>query len=158
MSGKEHLYTLKVKWTGNLGTGTSGYRNYSRNHEIQAPGKPVISGSSDPAFRGDPDKYNPEDLFVSTLSTRHMLWYLHLCSASQITVVAYEDVPVGLMVEDEKGSGRFKKVTLRPSVVIKEKEKLELAESLHHEAHAYCFITGSVNFGIDCLPKISIIR
>jgi len=63
-----------VRWTGNQGSGTSAYRAYSRNHEISAAGKPVVPASSDPAFNGDPGRYNPEDLLVASLSGCHMLW------------------------------------------------------------------------------------
>ncbi len=156
MSVKEHNYTVNLKWTGNLGAGTKKYTGYSRDHEIQADGKPLILGSSDPSFRGDPTKYNPEDLFVSTLSSCHMLWFLHLCTVNKITVVAYEDNPKGIMMEDEKGSGRFKTVTLYPSIVIKEKEKVALANELHHQAHDYCFIANSVNFEVLCEPTTTI--
>lgn len=152
MSAKEHTYTVNLNWTGNLGEGTKKYTGYSRDHEIQANGKPLILGSSDSSFRGDPARYNPEDLFVSTLSSCHMLWFLHLCTVNKITVVAYEDNPKGIMIEDEKGSGRFKTVTLFPSVVIKEKEKIALANQLHHQAHEYCFIANSVNFEVLCEP------
>ena len=152
MSAKEHTYTVNLNWTGNLGEGTKKYTGYSRDHEIQANGKPLILGSSDSSFRGDPARYNPEDLFVSTLSSCHMLWFLHLCTVNKITVVAYEDNPKGIMIEDDKGSGRFKTVTLFPSVVIKEKEKIALANQLHHQAHEYCFIANSVNFEVLCEP------
>jgi hypothetical protein len=56
----EHRYSVSVTWSGNLGSGTSGYRDYSRNYEIGAEGKPVIPGSADPAFRGDRTRWNPE--------------------------------------------------------------------------------------------------
>lgn len=156
MSAKEHTYTVDLKWTGNLGEGTKKYSGYSRNHEIQADGKPLIHGSSDPSFRGDPTRYNPEDLFVSTLSSCHMLWFLHLCTVNKITVVTYEDSPKGIMIEDKKGNGRFKIVTLYPSVVIKEKEKVDLANKLHNQAHEYCFIANSVNFEVLCEPMTTI--
>lgn len=157
MAVKEHTYSVNLKWTGNLGEGTKKYTAYSRDHEIQAAGKPLILGSSDPSFRGDPEKYNPEDLFVSTLSSCHMLWYLHLCTVNKITVVSYEDNPKGIMTEDDKGSGRFKTVTLFPTVVIKE-DKIALAERLHHQAHNYCFIANSVNFEVACEPTTSILE
>ena len=141
---KKHHYTLSMTWTGNLGTGTSSYRGYSRNHEIQAEGKPVVPGSSDPSFRGDPTRYNPEELFVSTLSSCHMLWVLHLCSVNKITVVAYEDQPSGTMVERKDGSGYFEEVVLRPKVSILEADKAGLLDKLHHQAHKLCFIANSV--------------
>ena len=153
---KKHQYQIQVKWTGNLGKGTKDYKSYSRNHEILANGKSIIPGSSDPSFRGDADRYNPEDLFVSTLASCHMLWYLHLCSVNKITVVAYQDNTIGTMLEKEDGSGAFEKVVLRPSITILEKDKEDLAISLHHEAHEKCFIANSVNFPVDCEPIILI--
>ncbi|MEM1119041.1 MAG: OsmC family protein [Bacteroidota bacterium] len=156
MRAKEHNYSIGLKWTGNLGKGTKKYTAYSRDHEIQAFGKPLILGSSDPSFRGNPQRYNPEDLFVSTLSSCHMLWYLHLCTVNKITVIAYEDSAKGVMLEAENGSGRFKRVTLFPSVVIKENDKIDLATKLHQQAHDYCFIANSVNFEVACEPTIMV--
>ena len=158
MATKEHSYTINLKWTGNLGKGTKRYSAYSRDHEIFAAGKQLIQGSSDPSFRGDPTRYNPEELLVSTLSSCHMLWYLHLCTVNKITVIAYEDAAKGIMVEQENGSGYFKKVTLYPSIIIKEADKIELAKSIHHQAHEYCFIANSVNFEVTCEPIIKIER
>src|SRR3954469_19424294 len=94
---KEHHYSVKVNWTGNLGTGTSNYRAYNRNHEITAEGKPMIPGSSDPAFRGDKSRYNPEEMLVASLSTCHMMWYLHFCSDAGIVVTDYHDNATGTM-------------------------------------------------------------
>ncbi|MDT7585083.1 MAG: hypothetical protein QOE32_2633, partial [Pseudonocardiales bacterium] len=70
---RAHRYTVEVTWTGNTGTGTSGYRDFSRDHEVRGDGKPVLPGSSDPAFRGDPGRYNPEELLVAALSQCHLL-------------------------------------------------------------------------------------
>ena len=151
---KKHQYTITTKWTGNLGTGTKDYKSYSRNHEIIATGKPMIPGSSDPSFRGDSSRYNPEDLFVSTIASCHMLWYLHLCTINHITVVSYEDKTEGTMTEATNGSGQFEKVTLHPMIIIQEKDKIDLATILHQEAHKFCFIANSVNFPILCEPSI----
>ena len=87
---RDHTYVVTVTWTGNRGTGTSAYRDYARAHDLSAPGKPTIPGSSDPAFRGDRTRYNPEELLVASISSCHMLWYLHLCSAEGILVQSYE--------------------------------------------------------------------
>lgn len=153
MPSKEHAYSVQVRWTGNLGEGTSGYRNYSRNHEVTAEGKPVIPASSDPAFRGDPTRYNPEELLVASLSACHMLWYLHLCSRAGISIAGYIDNAVGTMVETSEGGGHFKEVVLRPEVSI-EKGDATTASQLHKEAHRLCFISRSVNFPVRCQPTI----
>lgn len=151
---KEHKYTIEVKWTGNLGKGTQSSAGYARDHEINKKASHVILGSSDPAFRGSPERYNPEELLLSTLSSCHMLMYLHFCSQNQITVVDYLDNAVGIMEEDEKGSGRFISATLKPCIKILEKDKFEKASHLHHQSHEYCFIANSINFPVNVEPEI----
>src|SRR5688500_20281061 len=121
----QHQYTIKTIWTGNRGAGTSEYKAYDRSHVISIDGKADIQGSSDAAFRGDKTKHTPEELFVSSLSTCHMLWYLHLCSVNAVVVTAYVDHAKGLMDEDAKGSGRFTEVTLNPIVTVKENEMID---------------------------------
>lgn len=147
---QEHHYQLTIKWTGNNGTGTSGYRDYERSHNIIKDGKPIIQASSDPAFRGDRSKYNPEELLVASLSSCHMLWFLHLCADEGIIVMDYIDNPTGTMIETENGGGKFKEVILNPLVTITNKPELEKLENLHHKAHELCFIANSVNFPVFC--------
>lgn len=147
---KKHQYAVTVKWTGNTGTGTSGYRNYERQHEISAgTKKPLIAGSSDPAFRGDPTRWNPEELLVASLSACHKLWYLHLCSTAGIIVVDYTDCAEGIMEESADGSGRFQIVTLHPKVTVAAGCDVVKAQELHKPAHAMCFIANSVNFTVQ---------
>ena len=86
-----HRYEVSVTWTGNLGKGTSGYRDYSRDYAIGAEAKPIILGSSDPTYRGDRSRWNPEELLVASLSACHKLWYLHLAAEAGIIVTAYSD-------------------------------------------------------------------
>lgn len=153
---REHKYTIEVTWTGNLGMGTDSYTAYTRDHAIKKNGAHPIEGSSDPAFRGNPNRYNPEELLLSTLSSCHMLVYLHLCAVNGITVTAYQDQPEGVMLEDENGSGRFVSAVLKPVIGILEEKKLAEAMALHEQAHKTCFIANSVNFKIDIEPEISI--
>jgi organic hydroperoxide reductase OsmC/OhrA len=149
MLQKTHHYTLQLNWTGNKGVGTSAYDAYTRDHEFSADGKKiVIPGSSDPSFRGDPTRYNPEELLLASLSSCHMLWFLHLCSTHKIQVIAYEDEPVGTMLETKSGSGHFTEVILRPRVKVATAAMLEKITELHHEANKYCFIANSVNFPV----------
>ncbi|MCG8360651.1 MAG: OsmC family protein [Kiloniellales bacterium] len=149
-----HDYATSIVWTGNLGDGTSSYEAYGRQHEISCVGKPPIQGSSDPAFKGDPSRYNPEDLLVASLSACHMLWYLHLCAKAGVTVVDYRDEAQGQMAEERTGGGRFTNVVLRPVVTITAESDRQKAHELHHPAHANCFIASSVNFPVRCEPKI----
>src|ERR1700678_364097 len=116
--GRRHSYAVTVTWTGNEGTGTSGYRDYARSHEISSTGKSTIAGSSDPAFRGDRGRWNPEDLLVASLSACHKLWYLHLCAQAGVAVASYIDNAEGVMEETTDGSGRFERVLLRPQVKV----------------------------------------
>ena len=154
MSEKQHHYRSVVTWTGNTGTGTSGYRAYERAHRISAPGKADILGSSDPTFRGDTSCWNPEDLLVASVSACHMLWYLHLCAVGGITVLEYRDEPEGVMIENADGSGRFASVVLRPAIRLAPGSDKAKALALHREAHAKCFIANSVNFPITAEPSI----
>jgi organic hydroperoxide reductase OsmC/OhrA len=156
---KEHHYQLTATWTGNLGSGTSDYRAYSREYEIAVPGgqkRVPIPGSSDPAFRGDGSRYNPEELLVAALSGCHMLWVLHLCAEAGIVVTAYEDSPIGTMHENQDGSGEFTAVVLHPRMTIADGSQIEQARSLHHRAHQMCFIARSVNFRVSHEPEIVI--
>jgi organic hydroperoxide reductase OsmC/OhrA len=153
---KTHHYQVTVEWTGNTGSSTSGYRNYERRHEISAGAqKPTIAGSSDPNFRGDATRWNPEELLVASLSACHKLWYLHLCSAAGIAVVSYVDHAEGVMEETPDGSGRFVRVVLHPRVSLAPGADMEKARELHRAAHAKCFIANSVNFPVQTEPEIS---
>ena len=152
----EHSYQITLTWTGNKGQGTSDYRAYDRAYEIEVTGKPTITGSSDPAFRGDRTKYNPEELFVAAISSCHMLWYLHLCADAEVVVISYRDRAWGKMCQQDKG-GRFTEVILKPKVVIGPNSDLQKAEQLHHKAHEHCFIANSVNFPIICQPLVNLV-
>lgn len=151
---KTHQYTINTIWTGNTGTGTASYRSYERSHELSGNGKSqLIPASSDPAFRGDASRYNPEELLVASLSSCHMLWYLHLCSEAGVIVTGYEDAASGVMEETADGGGQFVEVTLHPHVTIADAAMMAKAEALHEQAHHFCFIARSVNFPVNCKPS-----
>jgi organic hydroperoxide reductase OsmC/OhrA len=156
MAHREHRYAVRVDWTGNLGTGTSGYRAYSRDHTIGAGAKPAIPGSSDPAFRGDPARWNPEDMLVASLSACHQLWYLHLCATAGIVVTAYADEAEGVMEEGPDGGGQFSSVVLRPRVTLAPGSDAAKALALHHDAAEKCFIARSVNFPVRHEPAVEV--
>lgn len=151
---KQHTYSCELHWTGNDGQGTKSYSSYRRDHVIQCTGKPEIPASSDPSFRGDRTRYNPEELLVASLSSCHMLWYLHLCAVNKITVLEYRDSAEGKMRENPDGSGEFVSVTLNPQVLIAEKDKEGSATELHHKAHSLCFISRSVNFPVEVTSRV----
>ncbi|NTY92969.1 OsmC family protein [Pseudomonas putida] len=157
MADKVHEYDVQVTWTGNEGAGTSSYRGYSRAHVITATGKIPIEGSSDPSFRGDSTRWNPEELLLASLSACHKLWYLGLCAEAGVVVVTYEDNAQGTMVEESHGAGQFTSVVLRPRVVLAPGSEIEKAQTLHQVAHEKCFIARSVNFPVSHAPDISVI-
>ena len=153
---RTHHYAIDLQWTGNYGSGTSDYRAYGREHIIAAEGKSAsIQGSSDPGFRGDRTRYNPEELLVASLSSCHMLWFLHLCSDAGIVVTSYEDRARGEMRENPDGAGEFVRVLLQPRVVITDATRIPEAIRLHGEAHGKCFVARSVNFPVEHQPEVS---
>jgi organic hydroperoxide reductase OsmC/OhrA len=156
MSGSAHRYDVEVAWTGDRGEGTASYRAYGRDHEVTAEGRPAIAGSSDPAFRGDPERWNPEQLLVASLSQCHLLEYLHQCAVAGVVVLAYEDRAEGVMEETEDGGGRFIEVTLRPVVTVADASMTETARELHARAHDLCFIASSVNFPVRHEPAVRV--
>jgi organic hydroperoxide reductase OsmC/OhrA len=151
----EHRYQLQLTWRGNLGSGTSSYGAYSRAHEFRAEGKPALPGSSDPGFRGDADRYNPEELLLAALAGCHMLWFLHLSADAGIVVHGYEDQPSGVMAVAACGGGRFREALLRPAVTLAAATDAARLAQLHQRAHELCFIANSVNFPVRCEPLVA---
>ena len=145
---KVHEYKVGLLWTGNRGNGTATYKSYERTYTQHVAGKPDLLGSSDPAFRGDPSRYNPEELLVAALSSCHMLWFLHLCSEAGVSVVDYTDHAKGVMEELADGGGRFTEVVLHPTVTVASSPMLAQVDRLHEEAHRKCFIANSCNFPV----------
>lgn len=152
---EEHHYEVTVSWTGNLGEGTTGYRKYSRNHEIEAPGVPKLLGSADPTFHGDESRWNPEQLLLSALTQCHMMSYFHVASAAGVVVTEYTDHAEGTLKLNRDGSGEFIAATLHPRVVVAAEDQVELARTLHRDAAGACFIGRSVNFPVNHEPEIT---
>jgi organic hydroperoxide reductase OsmC/OhrA len=154
MAHQQHTYEVEVKWTGNTGAGTVSYTGYERAYELRSGDrKPPIFGSSEPAFRGDATRWNPEELLVGALASCHKLWYLHLCADAGVVVTEYVDRASGVM-ELGGGSGRFRQVVLRPRVTIAKGSDPALAARFHDDAHAKCFIAKSVNFEVQHQSEI----
>lgn len=151
---RTHRYAVRTVWTGNRGEGTATYRGYARDHVVSAAGKADIAASSDPAFRGDAARWNPEELLVASLSGCHQLWYLSLCAEAGVVVLAYEDAAEGVMAEEAGGAGQFVSVMLRPRVTIAAGGDVDAALALHERAHAMCFIARSVNFPVGCDAEV----
>jgi organic hydroperoxide reductase OsmC/OhrA len=154
----EHHYRVRAEWTGDRGTGTSGYRDYDRLVTLRIPGKPDLAASSDKPFRGDPARWNPEDMLLAALSECHLLAYLHACVGAGVVVVDYEDDASGVMTEDGKGGGAFTEVVLRPRVTVAAASMISAADAAHHQAHEWCFIANSVNFPVRVEPQVTVVR
>ncbi|MEO8149423.1 MAG: OsmC family protein [Bacteroidia bacterium] len=148
----EHHYKLATKWHGNRGTGTSHVSDYDRSHTITVGNKPELNLTTDDATHGDKSKLNPEDLLVSAISSCHMLSYLYLCAKSRVVIIEYTDNATGTMIENSKGGGQFKEVTLNPVFTVTESSMIKKAIALHHKAHEICFIANSVNFKVIVNP------
>ena len=144
----KHAYRLQTTWTGNSGQGTSTYTGYERSHTIQIEGKQDLLASSDPAFRGDRSRHNPEELLLAALSSCHMLSYLHLCVKAGVVVTDYTDQAEGIMEETPNGGGHFTQVILKPIVTVSQAHMIEIANALHKKANELCFIASSVNFPV----------
>lgn len=155
MSLGDHHYALTATWTGNQGTGTSGYRDYSRDTTIEVVGKPDLLASADKPFRGDPERWNPEDMLLASLSECHLLSYLYACVNAGVIVVSYRDQATGTMREDGHGGGAFTEVTLHPEVVVAEASMIEAAQKAHAQANAMCFIANSMNFPVRHEPTVT---
>jgi organic hydroperoxide reductase OsmC/OhrA len=140
----QHQYRLTLRWTGNRGSGTSGYRAYGREHEVRADGRPILLGSSDPVFRGNAERWNPEQLLLAAAAQCHLLSYLHVAAVSGVVVTDYVDSPTAVMTEDGAGGGRFTDITLHPVVTVAAADQVQTAQELHAEASQKCFIAASL--------------
>ena len=138
----KHLFQARLSWQEQKGN------RYTKNHTISLDGKPDLNVSAAKAFKGDPSRYNPEDLLLSSLASCHMMSYLYVCNQNGIEVVSYTDTAVATLEVTADGSGRFIEAKLFPKVIIKQKVKVALALSLHQKANELCFIANSCNFPI----------
>jgi organic hydroperoxide reductase OsmC/OhrA len=145
---KQHRYTVTVEWTGNRGEGTASYRSYDRDHEVSAEHTPSISGSSDPAFRGNPSRWNPEQLLVASAAQCHLLSYLHHAATNDVVVTDYVDHPTAVLTEDDAGGGRFTEIVLHPLVTVADAAMVETAQRLHHDANRTCFVASTLNLPV----------
>ncbi|MFB7911146.1 MULTISPECIES: OsmC family protein [unclassified Kitasatospora] len=152
---RQYEYSAELHWTGNRGTGTSDYRAYSRDVEVSVEGLPGILGSADPAFHGDPARWNPEQLLLVSLAQCHLLSYLHQCAVNGVVVTSYADRPAGTMTVTQEGV-RFTSVVLHPRVEVAEPGMVERALGLHGAANRGCFIANSVNFPVRHEAEVTV--
>lgn len=148
-----HDFAVSVEWLGNRGEGTSGPRAFGREHRVTVPGKPALEASAARAFRGDADRWNPEEELVAALAQCHLLSYLFVATRAGVVVVDYRDEASGTLRVEPDGSGRMTEVVLRPVVTIEAGDEA-LAHELHAEARRLCFIANSVAFPVRHEPRI----
>ncbi len=151
----QHTYDLTITWTGNRGPGTTGIKDYDRDHTVDAEGPPTILGTADPSFLGDPSRWNPEQLFVSSISQCHMLWYLGLCASAGVVVSEYVDHATGTLSAERGQVARFTEVVLRPRIVVTSPDMVEKATALHEKANEKCFIAQSVTCPVRHEPVVT---
>jgi organic hydroperoxide reductase OsmC/OhrA len=156
---RTHTYSIRNEWTGNNGKGTAAYTAYSRNHKLGAPNKAAsIECSSDPLFRGDPARYNPEELLLGAISGCHMLWFLHMCADAGIVVNRYIDNATATMDEEGSGAAQFREAILSPVATITDSSRLREADRLHENVHKMCAIARSVNFPVIVRPRTEVVK
>ncbi|MGO3885313.1 MAG: OsmC family protein [Mycetocola sp.] len=152
----QHHYRVQIEWTGNRGSGTSGYRDYDRDLVLNAAGKQQILSSADAAFHGDKTRWNPEELLLAALAECHMLSYLHAAMRSGVVVVGYTDSATAAMESRSDGSGAMTEAVLYPQVTIADESMREAAETAHADAHRMCFIANSVSFPVRHVATITV--
>jgi organic hydroperoxide reductase OsmC/OhrA len=131
---------------------------YSRRHLLRFDGGIEIVGSSSPQVvpvpLSDPSAVDPEEAFVASLSSCHMLWFLSIAASQKFCVDRYFDAAIGVMAKNAQGKMAMTLVTLRPEVQFSSNPTptCEQIEQMHHAAHEACFIANSVKTEVRCEP------
>jgi organic hydroperoxide reductase OsmC/OhrA len=151
-----HQYSAQVLWQRDgqefLGN------HYSRRHLLRFDGGAEVIGSSSPHVvpvpHSDPAGVDPEEAFVASLSSCHMLWFLSLASRQGFVVERYTDDARGVMARNAAGKMAMITVTLQPEVIFSGSKQptREQLDALHHQAHEECFIANSVTTEVRCEP------
>ena len=154
-----HEYTARIEWQRHAPEPFTDNR-YHRGHRLLFDGGAELMGSSSPAVvplpMSDAAAVDPEELFVASLSSCHMLWFLSLAAKAGLCVDRYTDAAAGVMQRNAAGKMAMTRVTLRPQVIfggarIPTPEQLH---ALHHQAHDECFIANSVHTEVRCEPLV----
>ncbi|HEX2590637.1 MAG TPA: OsmC family protein [Rhizomicrobium sp.] len=135
-----------LRWQRTSDTFT--YDAYNRAHEVTyKSGDIVVPSSAAPAFKGDADRVDPEEAFVASLASCHMLTFLAICARKRLTVDSYEDDAVGTLAKNAKGKLAITHVTLRPRILFAPGIQVDerTLTDIHRLSHDECFIANSVN-------------
>lgn len=136
----EHLATISWKRE----TESFDYKDYDRTHIWRFDNGAKVRAASAPAFLGDPACVDPEEAFVASVASCHMLTFLAIASRKRLTVDSYEDNAVGHMEKNEDGRLAITRVELHPKIVFAEEVDAETLADMHHTSHEQCFIANSV--------------
>ncbi|MDO9620235.1 MAG: OsmC family protein [Pseudomonas sp.] len=134
---------------------------YSRKHLLRFDGGLEVAGSSSPHVvplpMSDASAVDPEEAFVASLASCHMLWFLSIAAKRRFCVDDYRDNASGLMQENAAGKLFIAQVTLRPAVSFSGERLPSRAqiEQMHHQAHEECFIANSVKSEVRCEPRFA---
>jgi organic hydroperoxide reductase OsmC/OhrA len=136
------------------------YKSYPRTHSIEFEGGIRVPGNAAPenipATVAPARGVDPEQAFVASLSSCHMLWFLHIACRAKLVVTNYVDEASGVLEKGPQGVPMMTRITLRPVVSFSGTPPTpEQHARLHHEAHEKCFIANSVKSEVTCLPTIS---
>jgi organic hydroperoxide reductase OsmC/OhrA len=149
-----HHYRVTSCWSGSTAVG---YDGYDRTHTVSTtPVTETLTLSADPAFRGDPARLNPEELFVSAASSCQLLSFLAVAARARIDVVEYDDYAEGVMPDDERPM-RITEIVLRPRITVRGSVTEDRVRHLCEVAHRECYIANSVTTEITVEPAITII-
>jgi len=133
------------------------YQTYNRGHEVLfKDGAIVLPASSAPAFQGDAERVDPEEAYVASLSSCHMLTFLAICARKRLTVDSYEDDAAGVLEKGPNGRLWLATVRLRPLVRFAPSVEVALGtlKELHHQSHEECFIANSVKTTVTIEPRL----
>jgi len=152
MSGRDHRYSTRCRWSGSTGVG---YEPYDRRHELTVePSGTLLTLSSDAAFRGDPALMNPEQLVLAAASSCQLLSFLAVAARARLDVVEYSDDAEAVMAEDDPPL-RITSIELRPVITIRRGDR-DIDESrlerLVQVAHEECFVARSLRSEVTVTP------
>lgn len=153
MAGHDHTYRTALAWSGSTGIG---YDHYDRDHEVRAaPAEARLALSSDPAFRGDPARLNPELLLVASASSCQLLSFLAVSARARLDVVAYADDADAVMAAGDLPL-RITRIELRPAITLADSDRPRPPDArLRHLceiAHRQCYVANSLRTDVVVNP------
>lgn len=145
------IFRAQTTWTSLAEA--DGFDNV-KTHRVFIDDKPPLTISADKTFKGDPSKYNPEDLLLTALSSCHMMSYLYVCGQHHIELITYQSEAIGVLELQADGSGAFTSIRLELSITVSKAEMIAQAKALHKAAGKLCFIANSLKVPISYKPQV----